>query len=178
MYFCNMIMFLFCQEVFRKYTQRYLYILILGTCTSSAIERKHMTALHCGHNMTALIRWWVTPIRNCVASLIYRILVKYFWAHIIFAYENDSFSIVIDRLYTELLFVCDICSRRAPGLNFRSAQLFQIIYWKIQSNTVYEQLYANIHSINLDDQQIKKQRMRYPLHKRMYLFIFLVFDCI
>jgi len=119
MYFCNMIMFLFCQEVFRKYTQRYLYILILGTCTSSAIERKHMTALHCGHNMTALIRWWVTPIRNCVASLIYRTLVKYFWAHIIFAYENDSFSIVIDRLYTELLSLYAIFVQEGPlGLIF------------------------------------------------------------
>ena len=32
-------------------------------------------------------------------------IFEHIYVYIIFAYENDSFSIVIDRLYTELLFL-------------------------------------------------------------------------
>jgi len=89
------------------------------------------------------------------------------------------------------IFVCDICSRIGPlGLNFQSAQLFQIFCWKIRSpsqkwfdvnsiiisnwaNTIRAVIHAEIHSVNLDpafacDQQIRKQRMHYPLHKRIH----------
>ena len=68
--------------LFWKYfanTQRYLYVPILVYIYSSVVKREHnITALHCGYNMAALIRWKVTPIRNSnadVTSLIYRTLL-------------------------------------------------------------------------------------------------------
>ena len=43
MYFCNMTMLLFYQEVFCKYTKIPIHT-YFSVCTNSVVERKHMTA--------------------------------------------------------------------------------------------------------------------------------------
>jgi len=60
MYFCNMIMFLFCQEVFRKYT-KIPNIPILDMCMYQFSCRKE-TYDSSPDTMDVLIRWQIIPI--------------------------------------------------------------------------------------------------------------------